>query len=83
MAYEQKPDSGTLFKNDKKEKDTHADYRGEALIDGAAYYIDAWVNEIKNGPRAGKKFFGIKFKKKNQQSRQPSNQQQPSNDDIP
>jgi len=76
MAYQQKPDSGSLFKNDKKEKETHADYRGEALIDGKAYFLDAWVNEVK---ATGKKYFGIKFKKKDKQPDSRST----ANDDIP
>jgi len=33
MAYEQKPNTGSLFKNDRKEADTHPDYKGSALID--------------------------------------------------
>jgi uncharacterized protein (DUF736 family) len=60
MAYEMKPESGSLFKNERKEKETHADYRGECMIDGQAYYMDAWVNTSKNG----KKYLSVKFKAK-------------------
>jgi uncharacterized protein (DUF736 family) len=60
MAYEMKPESGSLFKNERKEKDTHADYRGECVVDGQAYYMDAWVNTSKNG----KKYLSVKFKAK-------------------
>jgi len=72
--YQPKPDSGSLFKNAEKQKETHADYKGDALIDGVAYFIDAWVNETKQG----KKYFGMKFKRK---QKQPTQSQ--SNDDIP
>ena len=60
MAYEMKPESGSLFKNERKEKDTHADYRGDCVVDGQAYYMDAWVNISKNG----KKYLSVKFKAK-------------------
>lgn len=49
MAYERKDGDGTLFKNDRKEKDTHADYQGSILIDGTDYWLNAWLKEGKNG----------------------------------
>mgnify|MGYP001299194652 CR=1 FL=1 len=39
MAYEMKENSGSLFKNERREKDTHAHARGSALIDGVEYRI--------------------------------------------
>lgn len=64
MAYEQKPNSGSLFKNDRKEQDTHADYRGSAVIAGVDHWIDAWINESSSGV----KYMSLKFKPKDQQS---------------
>jgi len=49
MAYEKKDNSGALFKNDKKEKDTHPDYRGDIKIDGVEYWLSAWIKPMKNG----------------------------------
>lgn len=40
---------GVLFKNARKEKDSHADYRGEAVVDGTVYWLDAWINTSKSG----------------------------------
>lgn len=59
MAYEQKPNSGSLFANDRKEKETHPSHTGSALIDGVEYYISAWVKEGN-----GKRFFSMSFKPK-------------------
>lgn len=56
MAYEQKDNSGSLFKNDKKEKDTHPDYRGTVKIGGVEYWQNAWVKESN-----GKKYFSQSF----------------------
>ena len=60
MAYEQKNNSGSLFKNERKEKDTHADYRGECLIDGQAFYMDAWLKTAESG----RKWMSFSFKPK-------------------
>lgn len=86
MAYEQKDLTGSLFKNDRKEKDMHADYRGSALIDGDEFWLDAWINESNSGV----KYMSLKFKLKDQQ--QPASGQrraQPAafdtalDDDVP
>jgi uncharacterized protein (DUF736 family) len=67
MAYEPKDMSGSLFKNDRKEKDTHADYRGSALINGVGHWLDAWINEDRNG----NKYMSLKFKRKDQAIHDP------------
>lgn len=64
MAYEMKDNSGSLFKNERREKETHAHARGTAMIDGVEYYIDAWTNTANNG----NKYQSLKFKRKEQQS---------------
>jgi hypothetical protein len=39
----------TLNKNDRKEKDTHPDYKGSLNVDGVDYWIDGWIKEGANG----------------------------------
>lgn len=53
---------GILSRNDRKEKDTHADHRGTLNVDGVEYYIDAWVKDRKDGSG---KFFSLSVKRKN------------------
>lgn len=60
MTYRHKPDSGSLFRNDRREKDTHPHAQGTALIDGVEYYISAWTNTNDSG----EKWQGLKFKRK-------------------
>jgi hypothetical protein len=63
MAYEPKDMTGSLFGNEKREKDTHPHAKGTALIDGKEYWVDAWTNTTQNG----KRYQSLKFKLKDQQ----------------
>ena len=49
--------SGALFKNTKKEKESHPDYRGECEIIGQKYEIAAWIKDSK----AGNKYMSLSF----------------------
>lgn len=60
MAYEPKPGSFSLFKNDRREKETHPEYKGDGLLpDGTPAWISAWVKEGARG-----KFFSISIQPK-------------------
>lgn len=60
MTYEVKPNTGSLFKNDRKESDSHPDYKGSAVIGGVEGWLDAWINTSANGV----KYMSLKFKPK-------------------
>jgi hypothetical protein len=59
MSYEQKPNTGSLFKNDKRESDSHPHATGSAVIDGVAYWVSAWTKD-----KDGKKWQSLAFKPK-------------------
>jgi hypothetical protein len=40
---------GALFKNDRREKDTHPLYKGDCIINGQKFWISAWLKEGKSG----------------------------------
>ena len=56
---------GSLFKNERKEQDSHSDYNGSINIEGVEYYLNAWVKESK---KDGKKFFSLSVKPRWQQN---------------
>lgn len=60
MPFEQKPNTGTLWINNRKQAETHPDYKGDLLISRellqkiaqygeAKIEISAWIGETKNG----------------------------------
>jgi len=72
--------SGALFKNDRKEKEGHPDYRGEITVAGTAYWISAWLNQSQKGT----KYMGLKVTAKEEMPAKP--EPSPTNDlddDLP
>jgi hypothetical protein len=62
MAYVPKPGSFTLFKNDKKQIETHPDYRGDGMdLNGEPVWVSAWIREGAKG-----KFMSCSMQHKNQ-----------------
>jgi hypothetical protein len=73
---------GVLFKNDRKERDNHPDYKGSAEVDGVEYWLSAWIKEGQKG-----KFMSLSFTPKedpkNPPAREPVKQtRQRPDDDI-
>ena len=48
-----KNNSGSIFKNDYKTKDTHPDYKGKMVVDGVNKDIALWFNQ----PEGKKAYF--------------------------
>jgi hypothetical protein len=51
---------GSLFKNDRKTADTHADYTGSINVNGQEFWLNAWLKESKSGG----KFFSLSVRPK-------------------
>ena len=61
---EQRNNNGVMFKNDKKEKESHPDYKGNCIVNGKEMWVSAWV---KTSQKNGNKFLSLAFSDKTAQ----------------
>lgn len=66
--YETKPNTGSLFKNDKKESDNHPDYKGSIDIDGVDHWLSSWIKTSAKGT----KYMSLSAKKKDAVQARPA-----------
>ena len=53
---------GAIWKNEKKEKDTHPDFTGSLNVDGIEFWVSAWRRKPDAGPKSPALSFSIKPK---------------------
>lgn len=73
----QRENSGILFRNDRKEADSHPDYVGSINVGGTEFYLNAW---LKQGQKA--KFMSLSIKPKDA-ARVPAPARDEIADEIP
>jgi len=77
---ETKVNTGAIFKNDKKTKETHPDYRGKVNVNGKEMEIALWIKESSKGL----KYFSAAFSEPYVPTEAPRIQvQQIDEDDLP
>lgn len=59
--------SGVLFKNERKEKDSHPDYTGNINVNGTEMWLSAWIKQGQKG-----KFMSLSVKPKEQARQAPA-----------
>jgi hypothetical protein len=60
MSFEHKPNSGSFFKNNKKENDKHSDFNGTYKDEnGVEYWVNVWEKKSDKGT-----FYSFTMKRK-------------------
>lgn len=54
-TFQQMPNSGSLFRNERKVTDKHPDYTGSILVEGKEFWISGWIKKS----AAGKTFMSL------------------------
>lgn len=79
MSYDDN-NRGAIWKNERKEKDTHPDFTGSAKIDGVDYWVSAWKRKPDASAKAPALSFSVKLK---EDSRKPEPTGNDFDDSIP
>ena len=76
-GFQSKPNTGALFRNERKINDSDRDYSGEININGTEYWLSGWA---KQSQKTGRKYLSVTLKAK-QESAKPT--AAPFDDEIP
>ena len=81
MSYDN-TNSGILSRNDRKEKDSHPDFKGQINVDGKDYWLSGWVKTKKDNSG---KFFSLSVTPKDgaATTSKPANQEHDLSEDVP
>jgi hypothetical protein len=63
---------GSIWKNDKKEKDSHPDFTGSLNVNGVEYWVSAWKR--KEGASAKAPALSFSVKPKDEQGTRPASE---------
>jgi len=80
MTYTHKAYTGTLFSNERKEKDTHPDWKGSCDINGVKHWVSGWNRSASDGRTRISLAFTIAEDKPKQS---PAPQQGSADEEIP
>jgi hypothetical protein len=69
--------SGIVYVNERKEKDSHPDRTGYCTIGGVEYWISGWLKKGDKGP-----FLSLAFKRKETKEDKPRRQDRGRAEDI-
>jgi len=61
MSEYDRTNTGIISKNDRKEKDSHPDIRGDLNVEGIDYWISGWQKKRKDGSGS---FYSLSIKRK-------------------
>jgi hypothetical protein len=74
MNFRQRDLTGSLFRNERKAKDTDADFTGSVRVGQWEFWLNGWT---KVSQKTGKKYLSLSLKPK-----QTAEEQRPINDSI-
>jgi hypothetical protein len=49
--FQVRPNTGSIFKNDEKERPEDRDYSGSLNVDGVDHWVSGWVKTAKSGKK--------------------------------
>ena len=79
MSEYDRTNTGIISKNDRKEKDTHPDIRGDLNVEGVDYWISGWQKKRKDGSGS---FYSLSVKRKDDKPAPAKQPQRASFDDT-
>jgi hypothetical protein len=76
-GFQSKPNTGALFRNERKINDSDRDYSGEININGTEYWLSGWA---KQSQKTGRKYLSVTVNAKQESAKPPA---APFDDEIP